>query len=60
MSASTVSARELLARLTEQYPRLRPILRSSRFLRNGEYLEDLATLIGVNDELAVHPPYGGG
>jgi molybdopterin converting factor small subunit len=53
-------AEDLVRTLGDEYPRLRPTLRSSRFVRNGQYLEDLATRVRPGDEFAVHPPYGGG
>jgi molybdopterin converting factor small subunit len=46
--------------LGDEYPRLRPTLQASRFVRNGQYLEDLETRVRPGDEFAVHPPYGGG
>ena len=58
--ADGVPARELLQKLSEEYPALRRILVSSRILRNGEPLRHPSERIGPGDELAVHPPYGGG
>lgn len=55
-----VTARELVATLAERFPRLRPILASSRFLRNDRYVDDLAAVVRSGDEFAVHPPYSGG
>lgn len=57
---SGVPAGVLVRALAEAYPRLAPTLRVSRFVRNGEYLESLATQVRPGDEFAVHPPYGGG
>ncbi len=53
-------ADELVAALGRKYPRLRPALRTSRFVRNDRYLDDLSERIRPGDEFAVHPPYGGG
>jgi molybdopterin converting factor small subunit len=55
-----LTARELVHGLREAYPRLGPTLRTSRFLRNDRYLEDLGERISPGDEFAVHPPYSGG
>lgn len=55
-----MSARDLVRALGEEFPQLRRILASSRFLRNDRYLTDLSERILPGDELAVHPPYGGG
>ncbi len=54
------SADLLLADVVRQYPALRRILRGSRLFLNGEPLADPAARVGPGDELAVHPPYGGG
>jgi molybdopterin converting factor small subunit len=53
-------AEDLVRALGDEYPRLRPTLQASRFVRNGQYLEDLGTRVRPGDEFAVHPPYGGG
>ena len=55
-----MTAQRLLAVLGEEYPKLRPTLSVSRFVRNGRYLDDLGTSLRAGDEFAVHPPYGGG
>lgn len=55
-----MSAEALVRALGDEYPRLRPTLEASRFVRNGQYLEDLRTRVRPGDEFAVHPPYGGG
>jgi molybdopterin converting factor small subunit len=55
-----LAAEDLVRRLGDEYPRLRPTLKASRFVRNGQYLEDLATRVRPGDEFAIHPPYGGG
>ena len=57
---SGISVAELLRALGSKYPRLRPALRASRFVRNGRYLESLGLRVRPGDEFAVHPPYGGG
>lgn len=55
-----IPARELVDALATQFPPLRRILRSSRFLRNDRYLTDLEERVRPGDVFAVHPPYGGG
>ncbi len=55
-----IRARDLVRALEEEFPALRRILASSRFLRNDRYLSDLSERILPGDEFAVHPPYGGG
>ncbi|MCI4369279.1 MAG: MoaD/ThiS family protein [Thermoplasmata archaeon] len=51
---------ELLLALVRKHPRLAPILKVSRFVRNGEYLAARHGSIHPGDEVAIHPPYGGG
>ena len=58
--ATGATARSLVATLARKWPALAPVLRTSRFLRNDEYLTVLRARLGPGDELAVHPPYGGG
>jgi molybdopterin converting factor small subunit len=58
--AEGLIARELLDQVTDRHPALRRILTSSRILRNGEVIAGRATRFLPGDELAVHPPYGGG
>jgi molybdopterin converting factor small subunit len=53
-------AEALIRALADAYPRLKSTLQTSRFVRNGQYLEDLETKVRPGDEFAVHPPYGGG
>jgi molybdopterin converting factor small subunit len=60
VKASGIPARALVRSLAERYPKLRPILRTSRFVLNQEYLDRLTTRVRPGDEFAVHPPYGGG
>ncbi len=55
-----IPAREIVRSLAEAYPGLGRTLRTSRFLRNGRYLDDLDERVRPGDEFAVHPPYGGG
>ena len=57
---SGITAQRLVAALGEEYPKLRPTLAVSRFVRNGRYLDDLGVSLKAGDEFAVHPPYGGG
>lgn len=58
--AEGIVARRLLEGLGDKYPKLRRTLATSRFVRNGRYLTDLATRLRPGDEFAVHPPYSGG
>jgi len=53
-------AHELLEDLTRAHPSLRRVLTASRILRNGEPLRRPSERVVPGDELAVHPPYGGG
>ncbi len=53
-------ADELAHALAATYPRLGPVLRSSRWVLNGRYLRGRSTRVRPGDEFAVHPPYGGG
>ncbi|MGI0053904.1 MAG: MoaD/ThiS family protein [Thermoplasmata archaeon] len=55
-----VSVEALLAGLTEEFPRLTPILRGARFVRNGRYLPDRTGRLDPEDEFAIHPPFSGG
>lgn len=54
------SVEDLLRALAHEYPSLARIARSSRFFRNGEPVVRLSEIVRPGDELAVHPPYGGG
>ena len=51
---------ELLEDLATEHPRLRPVLRISRIVRNGEFLRGRGVRIDSGDEIAIHPPYSGG
>lgn len=51
---------EVLRVLRQQYPRLGPILASSRLVRNGDFLHGRSGSVRPGDELAIHPPYSGG
>ena len=55
-----VSVRDLLQQLCEKYPRLLPVLRVSRLVRNGRYLGKATGRLRAGDEFAIHPPYSGG
>jgi molybdopterin converting factor small subunit len=55
-----LSAHELVRQLGERYPAVRRTLRTSRFVRNAEFLPNLRRRIRPGDDFAVHPPYGGG
>ena len=55
---STVAA--VLSGLVKEHPRLGPVLKVSRIVRNGEYLRGSRARVAPGDEIAVHPPYSGG
>jgi molybdopterin converting factor small subunit len=55
-----LSVSQVLGLLTTRYPRLGPVLRTCRFVRNGEYLTGLTGRVFPGDEFAIHPPYTGG
>ena len=55
-----VSVGGLIRALGTRYPKLTPILSTSRFVLNGRYVARRATRVHPGDEFAVHPPYGGG
>jgi molybdopterin converting factor small subunit len=55
-----VVLRDLVRELATERPALAPILRHSRFARNGRYLRGTGGRLRAGDELAVHPPYSGG
>jgi sulfur-carrier protein len=55
---STLTA--LLASLVKEHPRLEPLLKGSRFVRNGRYVRGTGARVRPGDEVAVHPPYSGG
>ena len=52
--------RLLVEQLVRRYPALGPIVRHSRFVRNGEYVERPTEPVRPGDEFAIHPPYSGG
>jgi len=58
--AGGIRAEELVRALAERFPALAPVLRTSRFVRNGRYLNRLSQTVQPGDEFSVHPPYGGG
>ncbi|MCI4330532.1 MAG: MoaD/ThiS family protein [Thermoplasmata archaeon] len=51
---------ELVERLGLEFPRLRPVLRVSRLVVNGEYIGSKHVTLRAGDEVAIHPPYSGG
>ncbi len=53
------TAGELWARLAREFPALGELERSTRFVRNGAFLDRLAVLED-GDEVGLLPPYGGG
>ncbi|MCI4336816.1 MAG: MoaD/ThiS family protein [Thermoplasmata archaeon] len=50
----------VIAALTRKYPRLGPVIRASRVVVNGHFVEPDRALLRPGDELAIHPPYSGG
>ena len=54
-----VTAGELWARLARDFPSLAELERSTRFVRNGAFVDRRAVLRD-GDELGLLPPYGGG
>ena len=57
---SGLSVPALVRGLSKTYPTLAPILRTSRFVRNGSYLRGTSGRLRPGDEIAVHPPFSGG
>ncbi len=55
-----IAVADLVDALAREYPRLAPVLRTSRLVLNGRYLRGTGGRVGPGDELAVHPPYSGG
>jgi molybdopterin converting factor subunit 1 len=53
------SVGDLVERIAEQYPELRPLLGASRFAVNREYAPP-ATVLQNGDEVAFVPPVAGG
>jgi molybdopterin converting factor small subunit len=51
---------ELVDDLKREYPRLEPILKISRLVRNGTYVSRPRVRVRPDDEIAIHPPYSGG
>jgi molybdopterin converting factor small subunit len=51
---------ELTQALVHDHPALGPVLRTSRIVRNGRYVRGPRERVLPGDELAIHPPYGGG
>lgn len=60
LAPGETSVAEVLRVLRQQYPRLGPILASSRLVRNGDFLHGRSGSVRPGDELAIHPPYSGG
>jgi molybdopterin converting factor small subunit len=55
-----VRVRELLAELARAHPRLAPILAHSRIFHDGKPVTRVDERVRPGEELAIHPPYGGG
>ncbi len=55
-----ISLTELLDGLGSDFPRLVPVLKMSRLVRNGSYVTNPRIRIQPGDEIAIHPPYSGG
>jgi len=58
--ADGTTVRELAAELARAHPPLAPILAHSRFFHDGVPVQRLDERVRPGDELAIHPPYGGG
>jgi molybdopterin converting factor small subunit len=54
------SIRELLHELAEVHPAVGPVLAHSRIFHDGLPVFRLDERVRAGDEVAVHPPYGGG
>jgi molybdopterin converting factor small subunit len=54
------TVRDLVAELGDSEPGLAPILAYSRFFHDGVPVAGLDERVRPGEELAVHPPYGGG
>lgn len=50
---------DVIGGLTARFPRLVPVVRASRIVKNGEYV-GVGARVGPGDELGIHPPYSGG
>ncbi|HYK93172.1 MAG TPA: MoaD/ThiS family protein [Thermoplasmata archaeon] len=50
----------VLRELCREFPKLEPVVRSSRLAVNGSYVRDRHSRVGPGDELAIHPPFSGG
>ncbi len=57
---SGLAAGALAAELAAAHPRLAPVLKASRLVRNGVPVGRPSARIRPGDEFAIHPPYGGG
>ncbi len=58
--ATGVTLGALLDDLAREHRRLAPVLRVSRFVRNGRYVRGRSARVRPGDEVAVHPPFSGG
>jgi molybdopterin converting factor small subunit len=52
--------REVLSEVVVAHPHLGPLLPHCRFFRNEEAVARPDELLRPGEELAIHPPYGGG
>jgi len=52
--------REVVDGLADEFPRLRPVLRSSRLYVNRRPADGPGATVRPRDEIAIHPPYSGG
>jgi molybdopterin converting factor small subunit len=57
-TGSTIEA--VLTKIVKEHPRLEPVLKRSRLVRNGRYVGGPRVRVKPGDEIAVHPPYSGG
>lgn len=60
VAADGIRARDLVRTIAAEFPALRRILATSRFLRNDRYLTSLEERLLPGDLFSVHPPYSGG
>lgn len=58
--ASGCTLATVLSDLTQRHPKLKPLLKGSRLVRNGDYVRGSRAHVSPGDEIAIHPPYSGG
>lgn len=60
VAATGVPIDEFVEALAAELPKLRPVLKASRLVVNGEHITARTGRLHPGDELAIHPPYSGG